>query len=62
LLDRQKVQIEPETRLKALAQPIGSMLTALVDMARSPENVLVIVGAVLLDLSALGIAVIRSFV
>jgi hypothetical protein len=62
LLDRQKVQIEPETRLKALAQPIGSMLTALVDMARSPENVLVIVGAVLLDLSALGLAVIRSFV
>jgi hypothetical protein len=31
-------------------------------MARSPENVLVIVGAVLLDLSALGLAVIRSFV
>jgi len=37
-------------------------IIALVDMARSPENVLVIVGAVLLDLSALGIAFIRSFV
>jgi hypothetical protein len=29
-------------------------------MARSPENVLMIMGAVLLDLSALGLAVIRS--